>query len=117
MASTGGFPKSSRILASAHYRRLHRDSTRLVGRLIALHICVGSARCPKLGITVSKKFGKAHERNRFKRVTREAFRELYTQLPSDLEINVSPRLHIKELSKQALLFEIKALLGKRVLTS
>lgn len=40
-----------------------------------------NSRCCKLGITVSKKFGKAHERNYFKRIVREAFRQQRHQLP------------------------------------
>ena len=44
-----------------------------------------------LGITVSKRYGKAHSRNRFKRVVREAFRHLAPSLPHDLEIHVVPR--------------------------
>ncbi len=74
----------------------------------------GRSSLPKLGLTVSKKFGKAHDRNRFKRVVREAFRQLYKSLPPDLEINISPRKSGTLLTRQAVLFELQTLLSKIV---
>ncbi|MBS0605224.1 MAG: ribonuclease P protein component [Verrucomicrobia bacterium] len=106
------FPKSARILTSSHYKFLHRNSSRLFGEQISIDIRQGRSASPKLGLTVSKKFGKAHDRNRFKRVVREAFRELYTSLPDDLEMNISPRKSGANLSKHAILLELQALLAR-----
>ncbi|SRR5581483_160402 len=108
------FPKSARILAGSHFRLIHRNSTRHFGELIAIHVRQGRPGLPKLGITVSKKFGKSHDRNRFKRVVREAFRELLNTLPPDLELNVTPRKNGAALSKQAVLLELQNLLSKLI---
>ncbi len=110
---TGKFPKSARLLSRVHYRYLHKNSIRLSGEQISIDICQGKTfSSARLGITVSRKFGKAHLRNRFKRVVREAFREIYLSLPQDLELNVSPRKNGMYLSKQEILTDLKNLLSR-----
>jgi len=109
------FPKSARLLTSAHYKYLYRNSTRLFGEQISVDVRQGKQEkmtCAKLGITVSRKFGKAHERNRFKRIVREAFREIALTLPQNLQMNVTPRKSEICLSKQAILVDLKNVLFK-----
>ncbi len=110
--TTGKFPKSARLLTSSHYKFLHRNSSRAFGLQISVDYRQGRSVSPKLGITVSRKFGKAHDRNRFKRVVREAFRELYSTLPQDIELNISPRSTSALLTKQAILVDLQSLLAK-----
>ncbi len=111
-AKTGKFPKSARILKSSHYKYLCRNSNRLYGATLIIQFQKGRASSAKLGITVSKKFGKAHDRNRFKRIVRESFRELYATLPPNLEMNISPQKTTGVPSKQALSIELKGMLDK-----
>jgi ribonuclease P protein component len=110
------FPKSARVLTNSHYRFIQKNSARHLGDTIQINFRQGRASIPKLGITVSKKFGKAHDRNRFKRVVREAFRELIHSLPPDLEMNVSPRRNDPQLCKQAILLELQNMLSKIIRT-
>lgn len=106
------FPKSARLLSNAQYQHLNKKGARLFGEQIAINIRKGRGAEPRLGITVSRKYGKAHDRNRFKRVVREAFRDLIPTLPADLELNVSPRNGRSALSTQAILVELKQLIQR-----
>lgn len=88
---TFSFPKTARLLSKSHYQRVCRSGNKFFGEFVVIDYFLGSSLCPKLGITVSRRFGKAHTRNRFKRVVREAFRLNFSSLPKNLEINVLPR--------------------------
>ena len=66
---------------------------------------------PKLGITITKKWGKAHDRNRFKRVVREAFRKLYPTLPKGLVLNIHPKDGYRDLTPEEIETELKQLIS------
>lgn len=73
------------------YQRMAQGSQRQFGRWIIVEIRQGKASHSKLGITVTRRYGQAHQRNRFKRLVREAFRLSYSSLPPGLDIHVKPR--------------------------
>ncbi len=109
------FPKSARILKKKDYYILSKSSSRLLGNFIIVDYRLGSAKAARLGITVSRKYGRAHMRNRFKRVVREAYRHCYFEIPSNLEINVSPRMPYCILSKEIVLTDLRLLISKIML--
>ena len=112
------FPKSARVLHRSHSLNLIKQGYRFSGSDVRVDYrrkqgeYPSKNRCPKLGITISRRFGKSHDRNRFKRVVREAFRELSSSMPADLEIHVSPKKKIAELTMMAILTDLKDLLQK-----
>jgi len=107
------FPKTSRLLKRRQFQRVAKEGRRLAGRVVSIQfINRESTLSPKLGITISKKFGKAHVRNRFKRVVREAFRESASQFPHGLEVNVLPRFIPEHINKQDVLLDLQMLLPK-----
>ena len=106
------FPKSSRLLKKGHYIRVLKSGNKLVGNLIIVDYRTGKSYRPKLGITVSRRYGKAHLRNRFKRVVREAFRHYCHQMPKHIEINVLPRLPFQKVCKNAILEDLEKLMLK-----
>lgn len=68
-------PKDNRLRKSADFRRVYAQGKRFDGRFMTAFILPSRDEFHKLGITASKKaIGKAHDRNRAKRLLREAFR-------------------------------------------
>jgi ribonuclease P protein component len=60
----------------------------LAGKFLLVDLCNGRIR---LGITVTRRYGKAVLRNRAKRLIRESFRQLKSQLPAGCDIHIRPR--------------------------
>jgi len=55
---------------------------------------VGPDDAPRVGLTVGKVIGKAHERNRIKRRTREAVRAHLVELPCGIDLILHPRKQV-----------------------
>lgn len=94
------FTKQQRVRHKKEFRRIFQAKRKFHGKYIIIDYCLSETKLPKLGISVSSKYAKAHLRNRFKRVVRSAFRQSYNKLPSNLEINISPQPLVKKIKTQ-----------------
>ncbi len=105
------FPKSARLLKQKHFRDVSKFGKQQAGKFLLIH-CLKNASfsSSKLGITVSRKFGKAPSRNHFKRLVREAFRLLRPAIAHPVYLNVRPR----EAAHQVTLQDIQQELSKVV---
>lgn len=71
-----------------------KQGTRKVGQFL----CIDYKKAPVFcfGITASGKYGNSPERNRFKRLVREAVRACFHLLPRNIALHVVPRQKAKE---------------------
>ncbi|MEZ5315563.1 MAG: ribonuclease P protein component [Chlamydiales bacterium] len=84
------FPKTSRLLYSHEFRLCKKYGVYQSGQFLSIHTRQTTSALTKIGLTVSRRYGKAIQRNHFKRLLREAFRLSQHKLPSNLHISVHP---------------------------
>lgn len=105
------YPKKLRVRKRAEYKKIFRFGKRSKGKLVCIDALNTSSDCPKLGITVSKRYGNSPVRNRFKRCVKESFRALLPYLPNNLYINVIPRYQAKFVKSDEICKEMAFLLS------
>lgn len=85
---SGGFPQSFRLRKSSQFHYLSKNSNTFHGKVLFIVWKANGLAHARLGITVTKKFGKANVRNRFKRLVRECFRLSAAKLTAGIDLHV-----------------------------
>jgi ribonuclease P protein component len=90
-----GLPRSGRIQKRADFLRAYEDGTKTHGRFVVVFVLANDRDESRVGVTVTKKFGKAVVRNRAKRWVREVYRRVRLPLgistkKVDIVVNVKP---------------------------
>jgi len=106
------FTKKDRLTHPQEFRHVMKNGKRCGNRYFTAYACQNNLENCRLGITVSKKVGKAAKRNRIKRVVREYFRQNRQQFNNFWDINIIAKKGLSELSNQATASFVKDIFSK-----
>ena len=104
---TYSFPKSARILKRKEFLFLSSKGHTFYGNWVIIQWRKNSLKKSRLGIIVTKKFGKSHERNRFKRLVREAYRLMRQDFACFADLTIRPRKNSDTLTLDTISQDIK----------
>lgn len=109
-------PGRGRLSRSAEFDRVFRQGRSHAGRDLVLYVFSRGEEAgePRLGLAVGRKVGGAVERNRVKRVLREAFAAEGARLPAGSDAVVIARAGARELATRSGLAGVRAALAELI---
>ncbi|MEA2391258.1 MAG: ribonuclease protein component [Solirubrobacteraceae bacterium] len=105
--------RRGRLSRSAEFERVYRQGRSHANRHLVVHVFPrGDDAPPRLGLSVSRKVGGAVERNRVKRLLREAFDLEVATLPVGCDLVVVARPDVRELAERGGLAGVREVLAE-----
>ena len=84
-------PREERLRRQADFDRVYQRRCSARDGWLLVFGCENGLAHSRLGLSVSRQWGKAHDRNRIRRLYREAFRRSKDQLPTGLDLILVPQ--------------------------
>src|SRR5262245_57830914 len=104
------FSKTDRILKRDDFRRVYEKGRKLQARYFSAFVLANSLGRSRIGITPTRKFGNSVERNRARRLIREAFRRNKVIAPAGMDLVINVKRALNEASYRDLEGDFVALL-------
>lgn len=104
------FPKKHHLRTNSEFSQVFAEKKVYHERRLRCYYKKNSLSVMRIGIVVSRKYGKAHERNRFKRIVRESFR-LHPDSKHGIDIVILPNYKNKNLEYTKICNDMSKVLG------
>lgn len=105
------FPSELRLRKSEEFKMVIETGKKRVFPNFVVFLRSNELSHPRLGITISKNIGKAHTRNRIKRLLREYFRLHQNDYKNNMDIVIIARKGASELDYKAVNKELSPLIA------
>jgi ribonuclease P protein component len=86
-----GFTKAEHLRRPSDFRRVYERRRSVSDGWLLVYACENGLPHLRLGLSVSRKIGPATQRNRMRRLYREAYRLTRSEMPTGLDIVLIPR--------------------------
>jgi len=90
------FPKADRILKRDVFRRVYEQGRKTQFRYFTAFVLANLTEGTRIGITTTRKMGNSVERNRARRLVREAFRRNKWLVPQGVDIVINAKRSLVE---------------------
>ena len=106
------FKKADRIRKRPEFLRISKSGLKIQDAYFIIYYSHGRFNRSRLGITVTRKIGRAPRRNRIKRLVREFFRLNRHNFSGEWDLNVVAKKEATGISTQAVFDSLNALFDK-----
>lgn len=105
-------PRQERIAKRREFLTVYENGKKIHSRSFVLYTLANNLGFHRLGVTVSKRVGKAVVRNRVKRQLREVFRRNKPTISPPMDLVINARQRIEQLEFSALRDEFISAIGR-----